>query len=152
MVEAGWYPDPAGSPDERWWDGTRWSPQTRPSTVRTGYPAPTATQPGPDYSTPSVYGQPVYSHGGYQSGGPSPYGFPAGQPQLSFYRRNRYSVMALGFAFLYLVLAFGAHFVVIGIVPVLMAFRAFRARERMAPLAAVAAGLAILIGLLSLVG
>jgi len=149
MVEAGWYPDPAGSPDERWWDGTRWSPQTRPSsTVRTGYATPAAPQP--DYQTPQVYGQPVYTQNPYQNS-PS-YGFPASQPQLSFYRRNRYSVMALGFAFLYLVLAFGAHFVVIGIVPVLMAFRAFRAGERMAPLAAVAGGLAILIGLLSLVG
>ena len=26
----GWYPDPAGGPDERWWDGTAWSADTRP--------------------------------------------------------------------------------------------------------------------------
>ena len=27
---AGWYPDPAGSGDERYWDGTGWSDVTRP--------------------------------------------------------------------------------------------------------------------------
>lgn len=29
--EAGWYPDPAGSPDLRWWDGERWTDDTHPS-------------------------------------------------------------------------------------------------------------------------
>ncbi len=28
---AGWYPDPAGSGDERYWDGSQWSRVTRPS-------------------------------------------------------------------------------------------------------------------------
>lgn len=26
----GWYPDPAGAPIERWWDGARWTPYTQP--------------------------------------------------------------------------------------------------------------------------
>ena len=26
----GWYPDPSGAPDERWWDGAAWSAHTRP--------------------------------------------------------------------------------------------------------------------------
>ena len=31
---AGWYPDPAGQADRRWWDGTRWTDQTLPETER----------------------------------------------------------------------------------------------------------------------
>ncbi|WP_298462369.1 DUF2510 domain-containing protein [uncultured Cellulomonas sp.] len=26
----GWYPDPAGTPAERWWDGAAWDTRTRP--------------------------------------------------------------------------------------------------------------------------
>jgi uncharacterized RDD family membrane protein YckC len=26
-----WYPDPGGQPLLRWWDGTRWTPETRPA-------------------------------------------------------------------------------------------------------------------------
>ena len=26
----GWYPDPAGAPAERWWDGSAWDTRTRP--------------------------------------------------------------------------------------------------------------------------
>jgi hypothetical protein len=27
---AGWYPDPAGAPSSRWWDGRQWTEATRP--------------------------------------------------------------------------------------------------------------------------
>ena len=40
---AGWYPDPAGSGDERYWDGAAWSQVTRPGARDAGQPA---TQPG----------------------------------------------------------------------------------------------------------
>lgn len=33
---AGWYPDPSGEPQQRFWDGAKWTTDTRP------YPAPTA--------------------------------------------------------------------------------------------------------------
>ena len=29
LPPAGWYPDPAGSPQERWWDGRGWSEHLR---------------------------------------------------------------------------------------------------------------------------
>lgn len=31
LPAAGWYPDPAGSPQERWWDGRGWSDHLRPT-------------------------------------------------------------------------------------------------------------------------
>ena len=37
---AGWFPDPWGSPEERWWDGTTWT-----STTRATRPAPLGRQP-----------------------------------------------------------------------------------------------------------
>lgn len=30
-VPAGWYPDPSGAPQNRWWDGTRWNDATQPT-------------------------------------------------------------------------------------------------------------------------
>jgi len=32
-VPQGWYPDPAGAPAERWWDGAAWGHDTRPVSV-----------------------------------------------------------------------------------------------------------------------
>ena len=43
---AGWYPDPAGSGDERYWDGESWSQVTRPATR----PQPTPSRPVTDRS------------------------------------------------------------------------------------------------------
>ncbi|WP_082544716.1 MULTISPECIES: DUF2510 domain-containing protein [unclassified Rhodococcus (in: high G+C Gram-positive bacteria)] len=40
-IGAGWYPDPAGEAQHRWWDGTQWtsdtrSPDDRPPSLRGG--------------------------------------------------------------------------------------------------------------------
>jgi hypothetical protein len=32
QVAAGWYPDPNGTPNQRWWDGTQWTNQYAPPT------------------------------------------------------------------------------------------------------------------------
>jgi hypothetical protein len=56
---------------------------------------------------------------------------------------NSFSWMAIGFSAAYLVLALSTSFVFLGIVPVVSAVRAFHRREPLAPLAAVAAALAI---------
>ena len=68
---AGWYPDPAGAPGERWWNGVGWSETRRgahapshitPSTHTTPpvYSAPAVTPPA-NYTTPPVTRPPVYS-------------------------------------------------------------------------------------------
>ncbi len=53
LPPTGWYPDPAGTADERFWDGTNWSQATRraPAVQPTGSLEPVASpqqgQPGP---------------------------------------------------------------------------------------------------------
>lgn len=37
-VQPGWYPDPDGKPAERYWDGDKWTEQTRPQTVKKSQP------------------------------------------------------------------------------------------------------------------
>ena len=36
-VPAGWYPDPAGSPQQRWWDGSHWSQTLQPTPTANPY-------------------------------------------------------------------------------------------------------------------
>ena len=50
----------------------------------------------------------------------------------------------------YLFLAFEAHLVFIGILPVLMTVRAFSRKEKLAPVAAAVAAVAIIIGIVAL--
>jgi hypothetical protein len=113
---AGWYPDPAGGPSSRWWDGRQWTD---------------VTQPAPAYAAPTY--APAYQ--------------PAYPADRTFFQANRYTCLATGFAAAYLLLAVLAHLVVLGIVPVLMSVRAFRAKERYAVASAVAAGVALVIGI-----
>lgn len=76
MSAPGWYPDPQGGPQTRFWDGSQWTSQTRPAGG--GQPQPGAGQPqyGPAQPT---YGQQQYGGGQPPSGAAHPpYG--AGQP------------------------------------------------------------------------
>lgn len=126
-VVQGWYTDPAGGAGQRWWDGGRWTEHIRPAG---GY-QPQGFQPG--------YGQQLpYSQVGSMPDG------------RSLLRRNRYTGITVLIGIAYVLLAFAVHIVLIGILPILFAVRAFRAREKLAPLAAVAAGLSVVLALLLL--
>jgi len=39
-VQPGWYPDPDGGPDLRWWDGAAWTDRTAPAGTDPGAPPP----------------------------------------------------------------------------------------------------------------
>lgn len=65
---AGWYPSPYNSGDEQWWDGTQWTPHSRP-VAQPQTPVPTAV-PDPQQSSrpteqPQGLGQ-QYPHQQYQ--------------------------------------------------------------------------------------
>ncbi|MDO5676465.1 MAG: RDD family protein [Propionibacteriaceae bacterium] len=83
---AGWYPDPAGSGGERFWDGVAWSQSTRDQEVPPAAPEPQsyATPSGQQYNQSyqqqpyqQQYGQPYQQGYGtpYGSVGPRPAGF-----------------------------------------------------------------------------
>lgn len=166
---AGWHPDP-GAPGQavRWWDGSRWTEHTQPVA-----PAPPAAFPGTPPAafpgTPSsgvgfAAGQ-VPPGGARPSAGMVPYPGAAPQPappfhpgpgvpmvptfrpaKKSFAQGNAMAFAAIGVAALYLVLAAVTHIVFIGIVPVVLAIRALQQRETLAPLALVAAIVAVVVG------
>lgn len=180
-VAAGWYPDPAGSPAQRWWDGNQWTDQLQPFAAAPVYqPAPAAESAPADRPAPAPgrwnqqpgYEQPAYGQQpyGYQPGygqqpygqqqygqqpyGQQPYGQPAfgggGRPAGSLWHRNQMSFITVIIGVVYLFLAFEAHLVFIGILPILMTIRAFNRKEKLAPVAALVAAAAIVIGIVAL--
>ncbi len=123
----GWHPDPADpATSMRWWNGTHWTELTQP--------APSGG------SGPAAGGG--WSGWGGGPGAGSGWGRGGGG---TLARRNQASALAIGLAALYIVIALSAHVVFFGIVPVVTAVRAFRRREALAPLAAVAAGLSVVV-------
>ena len=52
---AGWYPDPAGTPRTRWWDGTRWTENySEPATPAAATPWSTPAAPVAPWSSPAA--------------------------------------------------------------------------------------------------
>jgi hypothetical protein len=87
---------------------------------------PAAAWPGGSATITPNHGAPSYGSGVYA---------PA---TLSFAKRNSHSLTAIGVVVLYVLLAVTTHFVLIGIVPVLLSVRAIKAKEVLAPAAVVA--------------
>ncbi len=54
---AGWYPDPAGTPGTRWWDGRTWTEHVQQAAPPPPPPPPPPS--APQAAGPSLYDQPV---------------------------------------------------------------------------------------------
>ena len=101
-----------------------------------------AGQPG-GYSQPYPVRSQPFPGGGtpWYTGGGSTRSISSRWAALRY--NNRFSFTAVVTAAIYLAIAVTIHFVLIGILPVMSAVRAYQRREKLAPLAAVAAALAV---------
>ena len=122
---AGWYPDPADASVRRWWDGTQWAAP----------PADAAVPPAP---SPSGWQPPVPITLSKTTEHRPPVQQRYAQPQVRPRKANGYAIAALVICAAYLALAAATRIVIFGILPAGMTVRSFAARERLAPLAAIA--------------
>jgi Protein of unknown function (DUF2510) len=133
----GWHPDPSNPGGAlRWWDGSAWTTHTHPA-------APNAPQAlaGSATITPT-YGSAPY--------GSASYGSTYASANVSFAQRNRHSLTAIAVVAAYVLLAVTTHFVLIGIVPIMLSVRAIKAKETLAPAAVIAAVIAVVVALTAL--
>jgi len=82
--------------------------------------------------------------------GTASYGSTYALANVSFATRNRHSLTAIGVVALYVLLAMTTHFVLIGIVPVMLSIRAIKAEESLAPAAVAAAVIAVVVAFAAL--
>jgi Protein of unknown function (DUF2510) len=153
----GWHPDPENpTVSMRWWDGALWTSDVRPIPGSLSTPPPNQAYQAPGaagYGSSGPYGSPgnggLGRGYGHQTQGP--YGGP-GLPigQATFARRNQRSLTATGVAVLYIVIAISTRFVFFGIFPLLLSYRAWQAREVLAPLAVAVTAVAIIVGVAAL--
>lgn len=69
-IPAGWYPDPRGVPQDRWWDGAAWTERTHALNA----PVVSQAPPLPEYAQPVDAANPVpaYSAPSYDAPNPNP--------------------------------------------------------------------------------
>jgi hypothetical protein len=122
---------------QRWWDGARWTEQTRQKPAPTAPPPPAATQfAGLEPPASSAGAAPLAAQ-------------PLLQAQPSLMEANTRSVTAIVVTVLYVLLDAATGIAPLGVVPVLFAIRALSRGEKLAPLALVAAAVAVVVGLTS---
>lgn len=140
----GWYPDPAGGDGSRWWDGAQWTEHLQPATDAAARgPADPWRSSSVTSPTPSGWGG-AARPGASSWGGSSP-AYPQQVEPENFWRQNRYSLSAIGFAALYVVLLLSVHVALIGVVPVILTVRAWRAKEQLAVAASIVAAAAVVL-------
>jgi hypothetical protein len=147
----GWFPDPEDPERLRMWDGKGWTSLTKyPARDEAVATRPTPSGPMPQKPQPSAADTTAASHRP-RPGTPAATVTPRRASQdASFVAGNFYSLITLGVAIVYIVLASAVGWVFIGVLPVLLAVHTFRVREPMAPFAALGAAAAVVIGLVLL--
>jgi hypothetical protein len=104
----------------------------------------TANVPAQSYANPYGPATPSSPTGTYYQAG---FGGPA---NLGFGKQNSYSLIAMGVAALYILIAMTSHIVIMGVIPVMLSIRAFKSRERLAPVALIAAIIAVVVAFAAL--
>lgn len=61
-VPAGWYPDPAGSPSQRWWNGSSWSDSVQERPAQSPYGAVQPYGAAQPYGAVQPYGSAPYQY------------------------------------------------------------------------------------------
>jgi hypothetical protein len=161
IAQHGWFPDPEEPGRLRMWDGKAWTSLTKypsPDEVASG-PAPDgpvprpAPRPAPAPRTAPLAPRTVPPAALEPVAPPTAIPAPldaADAPATTVIADNIYSVITLGLTLVYILVASITGLVVAGVLPVLLAGRAFSVREPMAPFAGLAAVAAVVIGLVLL--
>ena len=172
-VQHGWFPDPQEPGRLRMWDGKAWTsltkypaheeadldaaPPTGPAptgplpsgAVPTGPPTPSMPAAKPTHVQEAPAGSAAWHRPRPQPG--ADVADPAGDPTLrAFAAANRFSLITLAVAVVYIVVASAIGFAFVGVLPALLTAYAYRQREKMAPFAALASAATIVIGLVLL--
>jgi hypothetical protein len=138
---AAWHPDPHVPGQMRWWNGVQWTDHVQPVAPQAaGFPV--AGQPIVQQSAQAVPYQPADPRDSHVATGHAA-GVQRAAETKSIVEANPASFYAIGIAATYLVIALYTGIVFFGILPAYFGFKAFSAREKLAPLAIVAAGVAI---------
>lgn len=127
---AGWYPDPAQPGQHRWWTGIDWSDFTRID----GAANPAAVSTSPHETAAEMF---VMNHA-------AP---PRAEASGSLFEGSGTAVMAIAVSVAYLFVAYNYGLYLIGFIPAAIAYESFQKRERLAPVAVLAAAVALLVGI-----
>ncbi|MBB3677646.1 DUF2510 domain-containing protein [Modestobacter versicolor] len=139
---AGWYPDPAGSGGQRWWDGASWGDQVQPAQQPVAAPGqPWDAAPAQPWGAAQPTGQPTGQQWGAGATGSQPW-TPAAEPAgpQSFVKRNTASLIALGLVLVCVLIAATTDYIVFAFIPAIVAVQAVQKKE---PLAWPALGIGI---------
>jgi hypothetical protein len=130
---AGWYPDPAGSGNARWWDGASWTEHLQPVAA----PAPSAWGAPP--APAQAWGAQPQQQWGAAGAGP--------QQPATWLKRNTLSLVTVALAVLILALFYYGQIVLVAVLPAFTAASAVRRKEPLAVPAAVFAAAVVLFAL-----
>lgn len=156
VAQHGWFPDPEEPGRLRMWDGRAWTRLTKYPSADDVVSGPTPSgplPPRPSPSRPSPRPSALAPHVAAAAAESPPERFPlepADATPATLLNANLNSVITLGLALVCIVLASTIGYPLIALVPLLVLARAFTTRETMAPLAALAATAAAIIGLVLL--